>query len=220
MTTLATAKLVLKNTTKMSLNERFTAYRAQAQIAASSFRHKIKQASSANRKLAQQMPNRPTVIAALRLKKRSLQQRLGNKSGDIKSRLNLGGRYNNVQSRLGNRGRGQFGNRRNNFRPGTSPMLKARLGGNFNRPQTTVNRRQNQRQGFRYRRNNVNQNQQFGGNYRTMQQRQGMRNARGKAGRGRFIKPAFPNLSKQDLDNELDEYMAETKSSYSIYHKL
>ncbi|XP_077524648.1 chromatin target of PRMT1 protein-like isoform X2 [Amblyomma americanum] len=73
------AKVVLKNTTKISLNERFTAYRQQAE--ASALRAAaaaavavpqcptVPQPSMRNVRLAQQMATRPSVLAALRLRK-------------------------------------------------------------------------------------------------------------------------------------------------------
>ncbi|XP_067138478.1 chromatin target of PRMT1 protein [Centruroides vittatus] len=148
-------KILLKNTTKMSLNERFTTYRQQGQSTVNSIRQKIqqqRQASLKNRRLAQQMANRPSVIAALKIKRKSLRQRLGQSPGgfsggsSVKSRLSFGRQGNrNVRGRLGgggqgrNRGRGVvavrkgvrwsgFGDSSNNARSGTSPMLKARLG--------------------------------------------------------------------------------------------
>lgn len=218
-------KIVLKNTTKMTLNERFTAYRTQALANNSSYRTKIqmqRQASSANLRLAQQMANRPTVIAALRIKKRSLQQRLGRKqsaNGSIKSRLSFGGKrlYNRpVQGRLGNvRGRGMA--RRGGFKSGVSPLIKERLGlpkGGFKKMQTT-----NQRGGFRNRRGgNFRGNRQGrGGGNRQQNKRNNMGNARGRGrggNQGWWNNKSTGNMpTKQELDNQLDEYMAETKSS-------
>lgn len=69
------SKVVLKNTTKLSLNERFTAYRQQAEAtalraaAAAAAAPSVPQASLRNVRLAQQMASRPTVLAALRLRK-------------------------------------------------------------------------------------------------------------------------------------------------------
>lgn len=222
MATSLNTKIVLKNTTKMTLNERFTAYRAQA-ATASNYRQKLqmqRQASSANLRLAQQMANRPTVIAALRIKKRSLQQRLGRRqqsaNGNIKSRLNFTGkRLNNqsVQGRLGSiRGRG--GLRRGSFKSGTSPLLKDRLG----LPKSGFKKKQlpNQRGGFRKRGNFRGGRQSRGrGGSRQQVQRSNLRNARGR-GRGKswWNNRNGGNVpSKQELDNQLDEYMAETKSS-------
>ncbi|KAF8786106.1 chromatin target of PRMT1 protein-like [Argiope bruennichi] len=227
MATPITTKIVLKNTTKMSLNERFTAYRAEAQSAANTYRQKIqmqRQATSANLRLAQQMANRPTVIAALRLKKRSLQQRLGRRqqsASNVKARLNLSGKrltYNSLQGRLGAfRGRGA--NRRGGFKPGTSPLLKARLG-------TTTRSfsyasQPNQRLGFRKRGNFQGGNRQarVGNRLQIPRNGRGGRSNRGGGGRGRLGKGRWGKDSnavlptKQELDNQLDEYMAETKGS-------
>lgn len=69
------SKVVLKNTTKLSLNERFTAYRQQAEAsalraaAAAAAAPSVPQPSLRNVRLAQQMATRPTVLAALRLRK-------------------------------------------------------------------------------------------------------------------------------------------------------
>lgn len=224
MATSLVNKIVLKNTTKMSLNERFTAYRAEAQSTANSYRQKIqmqRQASSANLRLAQQMANRPTVIAALRLKKRSLQQRLGLKSSysNIKSRLNLSAKriYNGtpVRGRLGN----TRGGRRGGFRPGTSPLIKARLGiarqgfnSNASQRGGARNRRGNFRGGnrnIRMQNRNTNQRSVRGGN-----RGRGRGRGRGGFGNGRWNRNNSASLpTKQELDNQLDEYMAETKSS-------
>lgn len=196
----------------MTLNERFTGYRAQAQTA-NTYRQKIqmqRQASSANLRLAQQMANRPTVIAALRLKKRSLQQRLGRKqsmNGNIKSRLNLSAKQLNIKpirGRLGAvRGKGKGMSRRGGFKSGTSPLIKARLGVPM------------QRVGFGNRNFRGGSRQARGGRQRRTI-RNNLRGARGGRNRGRgwWNNKVPGNLpTKQELDNQLDEYMAETKSS-------
>lgn len=223
MATSLNTKIVLKNTTKMTLNERFTAYRAQAQTA-NTYRQKIqmqRQASSANLRLAQQMANRPTVIAALRIKRKSLQQRLGRKqqsaNGNIKSRLNFSGkRLNNmpVQGRLGSmRGKGMT--RRGGFKSGTSPLLKDRLG----LPKSGFKKmlQPNQRGNFRNRRGNFRGNRQSRGGNRQQVQRNNLRNTRGRGrggNKGWWNNKVGGNIpTKQELDNQLDEYMAETKSS-------
>ncbi|ELT96166.1 hypothetical protein CAPTEDRAFT_19671 [Capitella teleta] len=69
-------KIVLKSTTKMSLNERFTVLeqtrpKTSAMVQASTQRQAtVMRASQKERRLAQQMANRPTVMAALGVKKR------------------------------------------------------------------------------------------------------------------------------------------------------
>uniref|UniRef100_A0A2R8M7Y0 Chromatin target of PRMT1 n=1 Tax=Callithrix jacchus TaxID=9483 RepID=A0A2R8M7Y0_CALJA len=65
-------KVVLKSTTKMSLNERFTNMLKNKQPTPVNIRASMQQqqqlASARNRRLAQQMENRPSVQAALKLK--------------------------------------------------------------------------------------------------------------------------------------------------------
>ncbi|PKK18390.1 chromatin target of PRMT1, transcript variant X3 [Columba livia] len=67
-------KVVLKSTTKMSLNERFTNMLKNKQPMPVNIRATMQQqqqlASARNRRLAQQMENRPSVQAALKLKQR------------------------------------------------------------------------------------------------------------------------------------------------------
>nr|XP_034954358.1 chromatin target of PRMT1 protein isoform X3 [Zootoca vivipara] len=64
-------KVVLKSTTKLSLNERFTNMLKNKQPIPVNIRATMQQqqlASARNRRLAQQMENRPSVQAALKLK--------------------------------------------------------------------------------------------------------------------------------------------------------
>ncbi|XP_031134388.1 chromatin target of PRMT1a isoform X3 [Sander lucioperca] len=68
MSTASSQKVVLKSTTKVSLNERFTNMLKNKQPTAVSIRATMQQqhlASARNRRLAQQMENRPSVQAAL-----------------------------------------------------------------------------------------------------------------------------------------------------------
>ncbi|XP_028358899.2 LOW QUALITY PROTEIN: chromatin target of PRMT1 protein [Phyllostomus discolor] len=82
-------KVVLKSTTKMSLNERFTNMLKNKQPMPVNIRASMQQqqqlASARNRRLAQQMENRPSVQAALKIKQKSLKQRLG--KSNIQARL-------------------------------------------------------------------------------------------------------------------------------------
>ncbi|XP_053493161.1 chromatin target of PRMT1a isoform X5 [Ictalurus furcatus] len=71
MSSPSTQKVVLKSTTKVSLNERFTNMMKNKQPTAVSIRATMQQqhmASARNRRLAQQMENRPSVQAALQHK--------------------------------------------------------------------------------------------------------------------------------------------------------
>ncbi|KAG5842794.1 hypothetical protein ANANG_G00181530 [Anguilla anguilla] len=96
-------KVVLKSTTKVSLNERFTNMLKNKQPTPVSVRATMQQqhmASARNRRLAQQMENRPSVQAALH-HKQSLKQRLG--KSNIQARL---GRPMGALMRGGPGGRG------------------------------------------------------------------------------------------------------------------
>uniref|UniRef100_A0A3B1ILA0 Chromatin target of PRMT1a n=1 Tax=Astyanax mexicanus TaxID=7994 RepID=A0A3B1ILA0_ASTMX len=87
MTSPSSQKVVLKSTTKVSLNERFTNMMKNKQPTPVSIRATMQQqhmASARNRRLAQQMENRPSVQAALQ-HKQSLKQRLG--KSNIQARL-------------------------------------------------------------------------------------------------------------------------------------
>ncbi|KAI0215433.1 hypothetical protein LSAT2_032515 [Lamellibrachia satsuma] len=106
-------KIVLKNTTKMSLNERFTTVQrtVPVQQVRATFQAQT-QASAKNRRLAQQMANRLSLVPVppQQTKPRSLKQRLGT---NVKARLNLtqrgfarGNFRGRTRGRLMSRGRG------------------------------------------------------------------------------------------------------------------
>ncbi|MEE6491731.1 hypothetical protein FKM82_016346 [Ascaphus truei] len=75
------SKVVLKSTTKQSLNERFTNMLKNKQPLPVNIRATMQQqqqmASARNRRLAQQMENRPSVQAALKLKQVRLRAQAG-----------------------------------------------------------------------------------------------------------------------------------------------
>ncbi|XP_064645259.1 chromatin target of PRMT1 protein-like isoform X3 [Lineus longissimus] len=118
MATQIPTKIVLKSTTKISLNDRFSSIAKSPPVQQpQTVRAKMAAAQSAsakNRRLAQQMANRPSVQQALsaKLKKKSIQQRLGgstqgiNNQGQVsvKQRLSL---PPHLQRGRGGRGRGQ-----------------------------------------------------------------------------------------------------------------
>ncbi|GAB6019356.1 hypothetical protein CHUAL_000945 [Chamberlinius hualienensis] len=125
------SKIVLKSTTRLSLNERFSAYRKQAENSAVAVRQRLQtmQQNSKNWRLIQQMENRPSVIAALKIKKRSLKQRLGQPPRkSVKERLSLGvigtGRLGMRSTRFRGGIKGRF-SRRGKLR-GRRPQLTAR----------------------------------------------------------------------------------------------
>ncbi|XP_035305270.1 chromatin target of PRMT1 protein-like isoform X2 [Cricetulus griseus] len=88
MATQSAPKVVLKRTTKVSLNERFTNILKNKQPMPVNMRASMQQqqqlASARNRRLALQMENRPSVQAVLKLKQSS-KQRLG--KSNIQARL-------------------------------------------------------------------------------------------------------------------------------------
>ena len=74
------AKILLSSSTKISLNDRFTKLekvKSETKPINSTVRVGKPTASAKNTRLALQMANRPSVQAALRIKKKSIRQRLG-----------------------------------------------------------------------------------------------------------------------------------------------
>nr|KAF6396438.1 chromatin target of PRMT1 [Rousettus aegyptiacus] len=182
-------KVVLKSTTKMSLNERFTNMLKNKQPMPVTIRASMQQqqqlASARNRRLAQQMENRPSVQAALKLKQKSLKQRLG--KSNIQARL---GRPIGALARGAIGGRGlpiiQRGLPRGGLRGGRAARTLLR-GGMPLRGQNLLR----------------------GG--RAVAPRMGLRRG-GVRGRGRGRGAlARPVLTKEQLDNQLDAYMSKTK---------
>ncbi|XP_014647359.1 PREDICTED: chromatin target of PRMT1 protein isoform X5 [Ceratotherium simum simum] len=204
-------KVVLKSTTKMSLNERFTNMLKNKQPMPVNIRASMQQqqqlASARNRRLAQQMENRPSVQAALKLKQtlyaspdsgcgricpscgwtsggrchatKSLKQRLG--KSNIQARL---GRPIGTLARGAIGGRGlpiiQRGLPRGGLRGGRATRTLLR-GGMSLRGRGMIGRGRGG----------------FGGRGR----------GRGR-GRGALARPV---LTKEQLDNQLDAYMSKTK---------
>ncbi|XP_063277202.1 chromatin target of PRMT1 protein isoform X2 [Prinia subflava] len=218
-------KVVLKSTTKMSLNERFTNMLKNKQPMPVNIRATMQQqqlASARNRRLAQQMENRPSVQAALKLKQ-SLKQRLG--KSNIQARL---GRPAGPLARgaLGGRGLalGQRGLPRGALRGrGGRAVLRGGLalrgqgllrGGRGMAPRMGL-----RRGGVRGRggpgRGGLGRGAMgrggIGGRGRGMAGRgRGGFGGRGR-GRGRGRGSARPALTKEQLDNQLDAYMSKTK---------
>ncbi|KAM6435647.1 chromatin target of PRMT1 protein isoform 2-T2 [Liasis olivaceus] len=218
-------KVVLKSTSKMSLNERFTNMLKNKQPIPVNIRATMQQqqlASARNRRLAQQMENRPSVQAALKLKQ-SLKQRLG--KSNIQARL---GRPAGPLAR-GALGRGlpmgQRGLPRGAMRGGRGARALLR-GGIPLRGQTLLRggrgiapRMGLRRGGMRGRagpgRGGLGRGAMgrggIGGRGRGMAGRaRGGFGGRGR-GRGRGRGAARPALTKEQLDNQLDAYMSKTK---------
>uniref|UniRef100_A0A8D2KK41 Chromatin target of PRMT1 n=1 Tax=Urocitellus parryii TaxID=9999 RepID=A0A8D2KK41_UROPR len=212
-------KVVLKSTTKMSLNERFTNMLKNKQPMPVNIRASMQQqqqlASARNRRLAQQMENRPSVQAALKLKQKSLKQRLG--KSNIQAQGAIGGRglpiIQRGLSRGGLRGgratrtllRGGMSLRGQNLLRGgraVAPRMGLRRGGVRGRGgpgRGGLGRGAMGRGGI-------------GGRGRGMIGRgRGGFGGRGRGrgrGRGALTRPV---LTKEQLDNQLDAYMSKTK---------
>ncbi|XP_053133923.1 chromatin target of PRMT1 protein isoform X2 [Hemicordylus capensis] len=225
MATQSVPKVVLKSTTKMSLNERFTNMLKNKQPIPVNIRATMQQqqlASARNRRLAQQMENRPSVQAALKLKQ-SLKQRLG--KSNIQARL---GRPAGPLARgtLGGRGllMGQRGLPRGAMRGGRGARALLR-GGIPLRGQSLLRggRGLAPRMGLRRGGIRGRGGPGRGGLGRGAMGRGGIGRGRGMAGRGRGgfggrgrgrgrgRGSARPALTKEQLDNQLDAYMSKTK---------
>ncbi|GAA6092495.1 chromatin target of PRMT1a isoform X1 [Tachysurus ichikawai] len=234
MSSPSTQKVVLKSTTKVSLNERFTNMMKNKQPTAVSIRATMQQqhmASARNRRLAQQMENRPSVQAALQ-HKQSLKQRLG--KSNIQARLGrpigplmrggLGGRGFGVAGMRGAtrglRGRGRGGAMRGALALRDvrhvdglcvcSGQLKGR--GGPGRP--GIRRGMRQRGGATGRGAAlIGRGAARGG--AGPRGRGGLRGrggflGRGR-GRGRGRGAGRPSVTREQLDNQLDAYMSKTK---------
>ncbi|KAM9419593.1 chromatin target of PRMT1 protein-like isoform 1-T1 [Salvelinus alpinus] len=229
-------KVVLKSTTKQSLNERFTTMLKNKVPTAVSVRATMQQqhmASARNRRLAQQMENRPSVQAALH-HKQSLKQRLG--KSNIQARLGrpigalmrggAGGRGFAVggmrgMTRGGLRGRdrggalrGAMALRGNRLSPGMG-MMRGRGG-----PGRVALRRGMRQRGAAGRGGAFGRGAGRGVGARG---RGGLRGRGGFAGRGAGRsrgggrggrgRGGGPGMTREQLDNQLDAYMSKTKGN-------
>ncbi|NWW72386.1 CHTOP protein, partial [Climacteris rufus] len=226
-------KVVLKSTTKMSLNERFTNMLKNKQPMPVNIRATMQQqqlASARNRRLAQQMENRPSVQAALKLKQKSLKQRLG--KSNIQARLGrpagalargaLGGRGLALGQRGMPRGamrgcgaramirggvalRGRYRCRPPPFLSTLLPRLKSRFSGSSLEGQALLRGSRGIAPRMGLRRGGIRGRGGPG--------RGGLgRGAMGRGGiGGRGEGSARPALTKEQLDNQLDAYMSKTK---------
>ncbi|KAK6467019.1 chromatin target of PRMT1 protein [Huso huso] len=223
-------KVVLKSTTKMSLNERFTNMLKNKQPLPVNIRASMQQhhtASARNRRLAQQMENRPSVQAALKLKQ-SLKQRLG--KSNIQARLGRpaggllrggpGGRGFPMGglrgvTRAGFRGRGRGGPGRGALALRGAGMMRGRGGA----PRLALRRGLRQRGGMMGR-GAALMGRGAGGLGRGGLGGRG-RGGMGLRGRGGFVGRGrgrgrgralgHPNVTREQLDNQLDAYMSKTK---------
>ncbi|KAG8430624.1 hypothetical protein GDO86_020266 [Hymenochirus boettgeri] len=214
------SKVVLKSTTKLSLNERFTNMLKNKQPIPVNIRATMQQqqmASARNRRLAQQMESRPSVQAALKLKQ-SLKQRLG--KSNIQARL---GRPVGILPRgsvgLRGAGMGLRGSQRGMMRGGRGARGMGR-GSMTMRGQNLRGRggmaRMGLRRGMRgrggpgrgLRGGAVGRGALAGRGRGNMARGRGFGRGRGR-GRGRGA--GRPALTREQLDNQLDAYMSKTK---------
>ncbi|NXK21003.1 CHTOP protein, partial [Arenaria interpres] len=207
-------KVVLKSTTKMSLNERFTNMLKNKQPMPVNIRATMQQqqqlASARNRRLAQQMENRPSVQAALKLKQKSLKQRLG--KSNIQARL---GRPAGPLARgaMGGRGlaMGQRGLPRGAMRGGRGARALLRGGVPLRgRPREAGLRSRGGRGGLGVRWSMCDPHLYIPIGRGMAGRGRGGFGGRGR-GRGRGRGSARPALTKEQLDNQLDAYMSKTK---------
>ncbi|XP_049607278.1 chromatin target of PRMT1a isoform X1 [Syngnathus scovelli] len=223
MSAASSQKVVLKSTTKVSLNERFTNMLKNKQPTAVSIRATMQQqhmASARNRRLAQQMENRPSVQAALS-HKQSLKQRLG--KSNIQARLGrpvgMGMRGGAVGVRGAMRGmtRGLRGRGRGGMMRGALSLRGKRMAPGFpmrgrgSAGRVAMRRGGRQRAGIPGRGGAMGRGAPRGGIARG---RGGLRGRggggyAGRRGRGRGV--GRPSVTREQLDNQLDAYMSKTK---------
>ncbi|XP_052800587.1 chromatin target of PRMT1 protein-like isoform X4 [Mya arenaria] len=219
------AKIVLKSTTKVTLSDRFTQIQkmrppppspqeVRAQMAAS--QHSTQQ----NRRLAQQMANRPAVQAALgqrggpkhpqqqvEFQQKTLKQRLG--PSNVKARLTLGQQAYRGRGRGGRRGGYRGRGQSNGYVTSGNVFFNSRGGmrgqgfGGRGRGGFSPSRGGRGRGGTRGGgdRGGFGRGQRGGG--------RGM--GRGRGGRGRGARGGG-QASREQLDNQLEEYMSKTKN--------
>ncbi|XP_074469444.1 chromatin target of PRMT1a isoform X1 [Sebastes fasciatus] len=220
-------KVVLKSTTKVSLNERFTNMLKNKQPTAVSIRATMQQqhlASARNRRLAQQMENRPSVQAALN-HKQSLKQRLG--KSNIQARLGRpvgalmrggvpGGRGGmRGMNRGGLRGRARGGVMRGalSLRGKRVSSTGGPMRGRGSAGRLAMRRGGRQRGGPPGRGGALSRGGARGGARGGVARGRGGLRGRGgfagRGGRGRGV--GRQNVTREQLDNQLDAYMSKTK---------
>ncbi|KAL4624825.1 chromatin target of PRMT1 protein-like [Arapaima gigas] len=223
-------ELSTTDTTKVSLNERFTNMLKNKQPTVVSVRATMQQqhmASARNRRLAQQMENRPSVQAALqhkqtlkqRLGKSNIQARLGRPAGSL-MRGAPGGRGFPLgglrgMPRGGLRGRGGRGSA---LRGGLSLRGMGQLRGRGGPGRLGIRRGMRQRGGLVGRGGSLRGRGGGPGRGGLGMRGRGGIGLRGRGGfggrgrgRGRGRGVSRPPVTREQLDNQLDDYMSKTK---------
>jgi hypothetical protein len=252
MATTDFGKISLKPSTKMSLNDRFQLLRqTQRRTQTNAINNnktalQLRQGSQKNKRLALQMANRPSVIAALRANgNQSIKQRLGNQrlnnqlnNNIVGNNQNFGQRNINARNRnpkrfinrsnfntnVGfnrNQMRQQFQNRRNNsqnigvvvgVRKNVRKGIKTnrfRKAQSFKITSPTKANFKPKRKGMGGQFKNQNQSNKTGAKKLKINRNF---NARNNGGQQPLRRKQNVKLDKQQLDKDLDAYMAGTKS--------
>ncbi|KAJ4927674.1 chromatin target of PRMT1a isoform X2 [Gymnodraco acuticeps] len=218
-------KVVLKSTTKVSLNERFTNMLKNKQPAAVSIRATMQQqhlASARNRRLAQQMENRPSVQAALnhkqslkqRLGKSNIQARLGRPVGALMRGGAPGGRGGmRGMNRGGLRGRARGGIMRGalSLRGKRVASTGGPMRGRGSAGRLAMRRAGRNRGGPVGRGGALSRGAARGGVARGRGGLRGRGGFAGRGGRGRGRGVDRQSVTREQLDNQLDAYMSKTK---------
>ncbi|XP_068431674.1 chromatin target of PRMT1a isoform X1 [Clinocottus analis] len=220
-------KVVLKSTTKVSLNERFTNMLKNKQPTAVSMRATMQQqhlASARNRRLAQQMENRPSVQAALnhkqslkqRLGKSNIQARLGRPIGTLMrggAAIGRGGMRGITRGGLRGRARGGVMRGALSLRGKRVSSTGGPMRGRGSAGRLAMRRGGRNRGGPPGRGGALSRGAARGGVARG---RGGLRGragfaGRGGRGRGRGRGVGGQGVTREQLDNQLDAYMSKTK---------
>ncbi|KAI4817903.1 chromatin target of PRMT1a isoform X2 [Pseudochaenichthys georgianus] len=218
-------KVVLKSTTKVSLNERFTNMLKNKQPAAVSIRATMQQqhlASARNRRLAQQMENRPSVQAALnhkqslkqRLGKSNIQARLGRPVGALMRGGAPGGRGGmRGMNRGGLRGRARGGIMRGalSLRGKRVASTGGPMRGRGSAGRLAMRRAGRNRGGPVGRGGALSRGAARGVAARGRGGLRGRGGFAGRGGRGRGRGVDRQSVTREQLDNQLDAYMSKTK---------
>jgi len=192
-------RIVIRGTSKLSLKDRFARLSSELQQHQSLMHTNDVTVSAANKRLAKDLGNHPEVVAALHMQRKSVMQRLG-----VKARLGIptGGfqQQRGFQQRNGFRFfRGQYRN------VGASPI--GRFSNGYFRPRN-----------FGPKRMDYNRGSLSGMGFGRGGFRKRFRGGRGGGGRygrgggGRGGGTQQEHLSREQLDRQLDEYMAKTKA--------